>query len=137
MDLFTLRAALDTTIQANIQPAMRGYPAMPKKPQVPCYVIFPETINYHDDYDGDCSPQMIVQLLAGSVDSESSQRTMDAWLGNTGAASMVVAIETAPWAQVDRMQKYGTVTTPDGVELLSSQLVVKVLGDADTAAVAP
>ncbi len=138
MDLYTLRSQLQTTITANIQPAMRGYAAIPKKPQVPCFVVYPDTIAYHDDFDGSPTVQMIVQLLAGVVNTEAAQQTMDAWLGNTGYASMVDAIEHEGWAQVVRMQKYGTVTLPDGAtELLSAQLVVKILGDATTEAIAP
>jgi|DEB19_MinimDraft_3_1074340.scaffolds.fasta_scaffold25515_3 hypothetical protein len=110
---------------------LRVYTSVPDSPQVPCAVIYPDTVQYGQAFSGEANVRMTIQVLTASVNTQAGQAELDGFCADSGSTSIPAKIEANPTlggaavsASVTEMRNYGVMG--DTTRYYSAELVVDV-----------
>jgi hypothetical protein len=100
MNLATVRDDLKTRL-ATIT-GLTAYDTVPAKPEVPCAVVQPASINVHASFErGSSDVRFTVQVLVQCADWPSAQDALDGYASIGQSGSIVDALETAAGGSED------------------------------------
>lgn len=132
MEVVTIRRALVRAL--NHISGLEFYATVPDAPIVPCVIVYPDSITYHEMFDGLSHATFVLHILGAAADTIDGQETLDAYLASSGPLSIKEAIDLdstlggavgAAW--VTELREYGTVQPNDGgSRFYSAQLMVEV-----------
>lgn len=115
---------------------LRYYSFVPDSLSPPCAVIYPASVTYNQTFDGMTEIEMIVLLVSSATNNEAGQNQLDDWLTDSGATSLVQALNTdtanlgatVTSTYVREMRNYGVLELPDGgTKFYSAELVLEIL----------
>lgn len=128
MDLAQLRTDLAELLDPLGIEKTRVYPAVPDAIYGKSAVIMPERIEYDDSYDETTEVTLLVQLIAPTVATKSSQNDLDAMLSTGTTVSVHDALRNDGRFRVTELRAYGTIQIPDGgSRYYSAELLIDVL----------
>lgn len=112
MNLATIRDDLKARL-ATIT-GLTTYDTVPAKPEVPCAIIQPTTINVHVTFErGSCDVRFSVLVLVQCADWPSAQDALDSYVSIGTATSIVDVLESPTTGTedvtVETIDNYGTV----------------------------
>jgi hypothetical protein len=129
-------ADLRTAIATNLGSiaGLRVSSFIPDNPSPPIAIVQFDRAEYHLDMaNGMSEYNFIIQLIVGRVDERTAQRNLDSYCASTGAASVLLAVESdrtlgskAFDCIVTQMSSYGPVSVND-VVYLGAEFQVRVL----------
>jgi hypothetical protein len=118
MNLATIRDDLKARL-ATIT-GLTTYDTVPAKPEVPCAIVQPATINVHVTFErGSCDVRFSVLVLVQCADWPSAQDALDGYCSIGAAGSIVDALESATTGSedvtVETIDNYGTTTVGENM----------------------
>jgi hypothetical protein len=118
MNLATIRDDLKARL-ATISD-LTTYDTVPAKPEVPCAIVQPATINVHVTFEpGSCDVRFSVLVLVQCADWPSAQDALDSYVSIGTATSIVDALESATTGSedvtVETIDNYGTTTVGENM----------------------
>lgn len=129
-------AELRTAIATNLGTiaGLRVSDFIPDNPNPPVAILQFDRAQYHLDMANGMSEYgFIIQLIVGRVDERTAQRNLDSYCASTGAASVLLAVESdrtlggkAFDCIVTDMTSYGPVSIND-ITYLGAEFQVRVL----------
>lgn len=98
------------------------YDTVPAKPEVPCAIVQPASVNVHVTFErGSCDVRFSVLVLVQCADWPSAQDALDGYvsIGTGNASSVVDALESATTGTedvtVETVDGYGTTTVGESM----------------------
>jgi hypothetical protein len=119
MNLATIRSDLKARL-ATIS-GLTTYDTVPAKPEVPCAIVQPVSINVHQTFErGSSDVRFSITVLVQCADWPSAQNALDTYASIGATGSIVDALESPTTGTedvtVETIDGYGTVQLGEGVQ---------------------